>query len=51
MKNTNLKIMVALFFGAMALISCKDLIDIIPKKELPKHSINGSIGLGYLFGG
>ena len=32
MKNTNLKITVALFFGAMALISCKDLIDIIPKK-------------------
>jgi hypothetical protein len=23
----------------------------IDKKELPKHSINGSIGLGYLFGG
>jgi hypothetical protein len=32
MKNTNLKITVALFFGAMVLISCKDLIDIIPKK-------------------
>ena len=32
MKNTNLKITVALFFVAMALISCKDLIDIIPKK-------------------
>ena len=32
MKNTNLKITVALFFGAMALMSCKDLIDIIPKK-------------------
>jgi hypothetical protein len=32
MKNTSLKFTAALFIAALALVSCKDLIDIIPKK-------------------
>lgn len=32
MKNTSLKFTAALFIAVLALVSCKDLIDIIPKK-------------------
>lgn len=32
MKNTKVKLLAALFFGTITLMSCKDLIDIIPKK-------------------
>ncbi len=32
MKKTNLKNTMALFFGTMAMLSCKDLIDVKPRK-------------------